>query len=285
LITCLCKKLSQRARDARLLRPCHEAETPTIMKHPKPEDFPVLVSIITPAYNAQDVLARAVASVQAQTLADWEMIIVDDSSGDATAAVAERCAQGESRIRVLRQEPAKKGAASARNTALTIAQGRYIAFLDADDEWMPDKLATQTDRMRATGAGLTYTGFLRVGADGMARRVRVPASVTLAKLRQGNRICCSSAMYDRVMTGTVPMPDLPLRQDYALWLTLLARLPRAVGIDAPLVRLHVTVGSLSSNKWRAMRATWVMHHRHFGTGVVQSAVYVASHTLRRLLRG
>lgn len=254
------------------------------MDHAKPDAFPKLVSVVTPAYNAQDVLARAVASLQAQTLADWEMIIVDDTSSDATGTLADRCAQEDPRIRVIRQVQGLKGAAAARNTALSLAQGRYIAFLDADDEWLPDKLSAQIDHMRASGAGLSYTGFLRVGAGGM-RRVRVPAHVTYAKLRQGNCICCSSAIYDRALTGTVLMPDLSLRQDYALWLTLLTQLPRAVGLDAPLVRLHVTPGSLSSNKWRAMRATWVMHRHHFGTGALLSAVYVTSHTLRRLLRG
>lgn len=212
------------------------------------------------------------------------MIIIDDGSADTTYDIAQSLAREDQRLRVLRHSKGQQGAAAARNTGLKAAQGRYIAFLDADDEWMPDKLAQQLAQMRAHRAGLSYTGFMRVSPTA-AREVNVPARVTRAQLLRGNLICCSSAVYDRAMLGTVPMPDLPMRQDYALWLTLLAQLPEAVGVQTPLVRLHVTPGSLSSNKWRAMRATWAMHHDHFGTGALRSAFYVVFHTLRRLWRG
>lgn len=246
-------------------------------------DFPVTVSVLTPAYNAEAVLERAVASVRAQTLADWEMIIVDDGSSDATATVAEALARTEPRLQVIGHARGQ-GAAAARNTALKAAQGRYIAFLDADDAWRPDKLEAQLHALREGQAALCYTGFMRI-TDDRAKRVEVPTRVTGAQLRLGNCVCCSSALYDRAVFGSVLMPDLALRQDYALWLTLLARVPFAVGINRPLVNLHVTRGSLSSNKWRAMQATWAMHHRHFGAGALTSAFYVLSHTLRRLLRG
>lgn len=245
--------------------------------------FPVTVSVITPAHNAATVLARAVASVQAQKLTDWEMIIVDDGSGDGTADLAYSLAQKERRLRVL-SHPTGQGAAAARNTALAAAQGRYVAFLDADDEWVTTKLAQQISVMQSQQAALCYTGFLRV-SDTVERFVRVPSRVTRAQLLYGNIICCSSAVYDRAVLGSVFMPPLPLRQDYALWLTLLEQVPQAVGINMPLVRLHVTRGSLSSNKWRAMRATWAMHRNHFGVGALQSAGYVVAHSLRRLWRG
>lgn len=249
----------------------------------KPADFPVTVSVLTPAYQAQAVLARAVASVQAQTCTDWEMIVVDDGSDDGTLAVARSLALAEPRLRVIHSRKGQ-GAAGARNTALAAAQGRYIAFLDADDAWMPDKLAQQLAQMQAQGAGLGYTGFTRIAA-GQERPVRVPAQVTRAQLLRGNVICCSSAVYDRAVVGSPPMPDLEMRQDYALWLELLAQVPYATGVTAPLVRLHTTPGSLSSNKWRAMAATWAMHRHHFGTSPLRAAFYVAAHTQGRLRRG
>lgn len=252
-------------------------------KPEKPDDFPIAVSVITPAYNAAKVLARAVRSVQAQTFVEWEMIIVDDGSDDGTAELARALMQEEPRVRVLSHE-AGQGAAAARNTALQAATGRYIAFLDADDAWTPTKLAQQIGVMQAQDAALSYTGFLRI-SNTVERFVKAPARVTRRGLLFGNVICCSSAVYDRAAFGTVLMPPLPMRQDYALWLTLLARTDHAVGIDAPLVRLHVTRGSLSSDKGRATRATYAMHHDYFGTNAVLSAVYVACHTLRRLWRG
>lgn len=248
-----------------------------------PADFPILVTVITPARDAASVLARAVRSVQAQTLDDWEMIIVDDGSTDATPQLAQSLAQKEPRLRVLHHEGGQ-GAARARNTALAAARGRYIAFLDADDAWTPDKLAQQLDAMHAQAAGFSYTGFMRVRQTG-ARHVQVLPRVTRAQLLLGNTICCSSAIYDRALLGSVLMPDLAMRQDYALWLTLLTRVPFAVGVPASLVHLHVTPGSLSSGKWRAMRATWAMHHRYFGVGRTRAAFYTLSHTWRRLRRG
>ena len=246
-------------------------------------DFPVEVSVITPAHNAAAVLARAAASLQTQTKTGWEMVIVDDGSSDDTAKIADRLAAADPRLRVL-GHPNKQGVAAARNTALAKAQGRYIAFLDADDAWSPEKLELQVTLMHARKAGLSYTGFNRVSEKG-TRRIHVPSQITGAQLLLGNCVCCSSAMYDRAVLGSVPMPLLPLRQDYALWLTMLERLPYAVGIDSPLVDLHTTRGSLSSNKWRATRATWAMHRDHFKTGPAQTAYYVLSHSLRRLIRG
>lgn len=247
------------------------------------EGFAVTVSVLTPVRNGAAVLARAVRSVQAQTCSDWEMIIVDDGSEDDTRTRAAALAAADPRLRLLCHATGQ-GAAAARNTGLAQARGRFIAFLDADDAWEPEKLTLQLSAMEATGAGLSYTGFRRISAA-TSRTVTVPDRVTRAELLRGNLICCSSAIYDRKLLGTVPMPGLKLRQDYALWLTLLARVPEAVGVPQALVNLHVTPGSLSSNKLRAMRATWRMHRDHFGTGPLRAAFYVAAHLWGRLRRG
>lgn len=246
-------------------------------------DFPVTVSVLTPAHTAAAVLARAVESVQAQGVTDWEMIIVDDGSRDDTYAVAMGLAQNDPRLKVLRHG-AQQGAAAARNTALNVAKGRYIAFLDSDDAWVADKLQVQLADMQARGAALSYTGFWRE-AKGQRHRVRVPATVTRQKLLFGNCIGCLTAIYDRHVFGSVPMPDLLMRQDYALWLALLAKVPVAHGVDQPLAVYHRTDGSLSANKWRAAGATWTMYRAHLGIGRIRAFVYLASHNLRRLWRG
>ena len=247
------------------------------------EGFSVTVSILTPVRNGAEVVGRAIRSVQAQTMADWEMILVDDGSEDDTVAQILALAADDPRVHLLRHETGA-GAAAARNSALAAARGRYVAFLDADDAWAADKLALQLALMAKTGAGLCYTGFTRISGTG-AHVVEVPATVTRAQLLRGNVICCSSAMYDRALLGSVPMPDMKLRQDYALWLTLLDRLPQAVGLSQSLVQLHVTPGSLSSNRLRASWATWQMHRGYFGVGPLRAAYYVAAHLYGRLRRG
>jgi teichuronic acid biosynthesis glycosyltransferase TuaG len=243
------------------------------------------ISVIVPALNADAHLARAVASVQAQTRHDWELIIADDGSRDGTLALAASLAKADPRIKVLpRAKTALPGAGAARNRAIETAQGRYLAFLDADDEWLPDKLATQVGRMEAKGLALAYTGFWR---DRGTRRyeVKVPAQVTRAALLRGNVMGTLTVVCDREQLGKIAFPDLSLRQDYALWLDLLRRTERAQAIRAPLSVAHVTPGSLSSNRWRAVRATWRMYRDYAGLGRLAAAGCLASHLTRRLWRG
>ncbi|TNF23444.1 MAG: glycosyltransferase family 2 protein [Rhodobacteraceae bacterium] len=238
-----------------------------------------------PTLNAEASLARAVTSVRAQTRGDWELVIADDGSSDRTPALARQMAADDPRIRVLdAPETGPHGAAAARNRAIAVARGRYLAFLDADDEWLPDKLALQLGWMETEGLALTYTGFWRQQGD-RRREIRVPARVDRQRLLHGNVIGVLTAICDRDQLGPVAMPLLPLRQDYALWLDLLKRTEAAHGLQEPLAVYHVTPGSLSANRWKATRGTWRMYRNHAGVGRLAAAWYLASHLLKRLARG
>ncbi len=247
------------------------------------QGYALPVSVIMPAHNAASVLERAVASVQAQTFADWELLIVDDASGDGTLALAQRMAVADPRIRVF-EHPKQKGAGAARNTALSNARGRYIAFLDADDAWLPEKLDRQLTHLAETSAPLGYSGFWRVSGQ-KRHAVQVPPSVDYAELLKGNCIGCLTAIYDRAVYGSVPMPDLALRQDFALWLSLLKRQGPACGLTEPLAIYHRTPGSLSANKRHALAASWRMYRDEIGLTRWQSAAYLATNLFRRLRRG
>lgn len=247
------------------------------------QGYAIPVSVIMPAYNAASVLERAVASVGAQTFTDWELLIVDDASGDGTLALAQRMAAADPRIRVF-EHPRQQGAGPARNTALSHARGRYIAFLDADDAWLPEKLDRQVAHLAETGAPLGYSGFWRVSGQ-KRHAVQVPPSVDYAELLKGNCIGCLTAIYDRAIYGSVPMPDLALRQDFALWLSLLKRQGPARGITEPLAIYHRTSGSLSSNRKRAVAASWRMYRVEIGLKRWQAARYLANNLFRRLWRG
>ncbi|TNJ40946.1 glycosyltransferase family 2 protein [Phaeobacter sp. B1627] len=249
------------------------------------------VSVILPVYNAQATLERSVASVLGQSFEDWELLLIEDGSQDGSAELCARLAVEEPRIRLLRQE-ANTGAAAARNAGLRQARGRYVAFLDADDIWLPEKLQKQIGFMQETGTVFSYTGFWRQQAGGSAdqtlvsrHRVRVPAAVTRAQLLRGNVIGCLTAVYDQTYFGPLEMPPLRMRQDFAFWLLLLSRCPEARGMDEPLAVHYVTPHSLSSAKGRAMRATWDLYRRHLGLPAGQALWYMSSHLLRRLLRG
>lgn len=242
-----------------------------------------LVSVLMPVFNAAAVLERAVASVRAQSLPDWELLIVDDGSADESAAVIAGCAADDARIHTLAQGR-NTGAAAARNRALAMARGRYIAFLDADDAWLPEKLDRQVGMMQRQDAALGFSGFWRE-ENGSYARVRVPERVTRGRLLRGNVIGCLTAIYDRARLGDMPMPDLRLSHDYALWLDILGRIDHAAGLDEPLAIHHRSRGSLSASRLRSLQGTWGMYRSHLGLPRTRAAFYLAHHIARRARRG
>jgi teichuronic acid biosynthesis glycosyltransferase TuaG len=250
--------------------------------------FAPWVSVITPVWNAADTLEAAIRSVQAQTLPDWEMLLIDDGSRDGSRGLAERLAAEDPRLRLLGWAE-NRGAAAARNAGIKAASGRYIAFLDADDLWRPGKLAVQTEYMARTGAVFAFSAYRRM--DGQGRplgRVGVPARVDHATLLRGNVIGCLTAIYDARHYGVVEMPDLRRRQDYGLWLRLLARGGEAHGINAVLADYRVRAASLSGNKATALAATWRLYREVAGLGRMRAGWCLARNAgsaLRRRLGG
>jgi teichuronic acid biosynthesis glycosyltransferase TuaG len=220
-----------------------------------------LVSVVTPAWNAAATLPATLASVAAQTFADWELLVADDGSTDATPALAAAWAARDPRIRLL--PGPHEGPAGARNRAIRAARGRFIAFLDADDRWRPEKLARQLAFMQAEASPLSFTAYRREDASGRdLGTVHPPARVDYASLLKGNVIGCLTAVYDTAHFGKVEMPPLPLRQDYALWLALLRPGGEARGLDEVLADYRVGgAATLSGSKLRAARATWTVLRR------------------------
>jgi teichuronic acid biosynthesis glycosyltransferase TuaG len=242
------------------------------------------VSVVTPAWNATSTLAETVASVQAQTRADWEMLIVDDGSTDGTRVLAEALAAGDARIRVLGWT-GRQGAAAARNAGIRAARGRVVAFLDADDLWRPEKLAVQIGYMEATGAAFTFASVRRIDAAGRSLgAIPVPARVDHARLLKGNVLPCQTAAYDRLHYGPVEMPPLARRQDYGLWLTLLARGGEAHGLPEVLADWRMRPGSLSSNKLVAAAATWRVYREVAGLGRGAAAWHLGHNLSRGVLK-
>ncbi|MEZ5912429.1 MAG: glycosyltransferase family 2 protein [Paracoccaceae bacterium] len=242
------------------------------------------VSVVMPVWNAAGFVAEAVASVRAQSFADWELIVVDDGSTDASVAEVERAADGDARIRLLRM-PANAGPGPARSRAMAEAAGRFVAFLDCDDLWHPQKLARHIPFMRQNGFGLSYTAYRRIDlASGRSVAIGVPPRVTRAQLLHGNVIGCSTAVYDRERLGPRAMPDLRRRQDYAFWLELLAELPAAGGINQCLTVYRQRAVSVSSSKGAAARDTWALFRNHLGLPFPEAALAFGHYAIRGVLR-
>lgn len=214
------------------------------------------VSIVTPAYNAAPFLPETIASVQAQTFADWEMLVVDDRSRDDTVAVVEAAAARDPRVVLLRQEK-NGGPALARDAALLRARGRYIAFLDSDDSWMPEKLEVQLAFMAERAAAVSYTAFRRINRDGtrVGAVVRVPDRLNYRQLLANTALATSTVIVDRQATGPFRMTPT-YYDDFALWLELLKRGFEAHGLALDLMRYRVLGKSVSRNKVRSAWMVW-----------------------------
>jgi teichuronic acid biosynthesis glycosyltransferase TuaG len=256
---------------------------------PGPGPAAPLVSVITPVWNAAATLAATIASVRAQSLPAWEMLLVDDGSTDGSAALIALAGAADPRIRGL-TTGRNGGAGAARNLAIRAARGRYIAFLDADDRWRPEKLARQIGFMERGGHAFTFTGYGREDASGRPLGVvAAPPRVTREALLRRNVIGCLTAVYDRAALGRVEMPEIRRRQDYALWLELLARVEAAYGLPEVLADYRVAKASLSGDKRVAARDTWALYRRTLGLSAPRAAWYFAHYAVHgvmgRIARG
>jgi glycosyltransferase involved in cell wall biosynthesis len=224
-----------------------------------------VVTVIMPAYNGARTLRDSADSVLDQTLDSLELVIVDDGSTDATAEIAAGIAARDRRVHVVHRS-ISGGPAAARNNGIESARGRYLAFCDADDLWLPTKLERQLELARRTGAALIYSAYQRIDGDsaevGTAIRsservVHVPTMLSYQQLLRSNMIGCLTAVVDTGLTGPVSMPDTPGAEDWALWLRVLREGGSAAGIDEPLALYRVSrPGSHSARRWNALRAVW-----------------------------
>jgi teichuronic acid biosynthesis glycosyltransferase TuaG len=216
-----------------------------------------LVSIITPSWNVERLIGETILSVQAQTLGDWELLIADDCSTDNTAAVIESYAAKDSRIMLIRQ-PRNGGPALARQAAIERANGRFIAFLDSDDLWLPAKLERQVAFTREHRAALSFTAFRRINEDGSVagRLIAVPESLTYDQLLKNTSIATLTALVDREISGPIAMKNEGY-DDFCLWLSILKPGHVAWGLNEDLARYRVRGVSVSSRPMRS--AGWVWH--------------------------
>jgi len=240
-----------------------------------------LVSVITPAFNSAKYIGEAIASVQRQTYCDWEMIIVDDASTDNTCSIVNKFSENDDRITLIRQS-VNGGPAKARNKALNHARGRYIAFLDSDDYWRPDKLEKQIDVFREKRCPLVYSAYEKVDENGnrQGRFVSVPSHIDYSGLLNATVIATVTAIYDTESVGRILMPDIRMRQDYALWLKILRMGGVAHAVTEPLAYLRKRSGSVSSNKITAAMYVWRVYRDHEMLSIYKSMYHFINYAVR-----
>lgn len=241
-----------------------------------------LVSIITPVYNSEKYLAENIASVQSQTYANWEHILVDDCSTDKSADIILQCAAQDSRIKYIKLLK-NSGAGIARNTAIKAAKGKYIAFLDSDDLWHPDKLKKQITFMEKNECYFSFTSYDIINEKGsvIKKNVEAKKTITYQVALYKNPIGCLTVIYDVQFFGKQLMPSIRKRQDYALWLKLL-KTTNAYGINESLASYRKTTNSISSNKWNLIRYEWKIYREEEKLSLLSSSFYLFSAIVLKL---
>ena len=241
-----------------------------------------LVSVIMPAHNAEDTIAAAIRSVQAQTVRDWELLVLDDCSADDTFAAAQRLAEEDARICPLKNGE-NLGAAKTRSRGLEIARGEWIAFLDSDDLWRPAKLEKQLALADQTGAKLLYTSYCLFSEEtGLRRDYLVPARTDYASMLRENVIGCSTAMVRRSALEGRRFPEGVYHEDYALWLSLLRGGCTAAGCTEVLADWRVSENARSFDKRAAAKHRWDILRRVEQLPLAEAVPAFAAYALRGL---
>lgn len=233
-----------------------------------------LVSIIMPAYNCGDFIGIALDSVINQSYKNWEVIVVDDCSTDNTADVVQEYIKNDNRIKYHKLEK-NSGAAVARNKAVDLASGKYMAFLDSDDVWFPEKLTKQIGFMEENDYGFTCTSYTKIDEQGEYLNRTIVAQPKrdydgVLKTCPGN----STVIYNAEKLGKFKIPDIKKRNDYVMWLQVIKRAKYLYGVEEPLGSHRIRTEGISSNKKSLVGYHWKVYREIENLSLLKSSYLI-----------
>jgi len=239
-----------------------------------------LVSVITAMYNSEKYVAETIKSVIGQTYQNWEMLIVDDKSTDNSLTIAKAFAEADDRIKIFRLERNHKLPYAARNLGTENANGKYIAFLDSDDFWHPQKLEIQIGQMETNNWVISFTSYCKQyeSKPGKKKFIKVPNKVSYSDMLKTNSIGNLTAIYNVVKLGKLKQEE-DFFEDYIMWLKILSKGFEAYGIQDALATYRVHNKSNSHNKIKAAKAQWSVYRRVLGLNLFDSIWYFLNYSV------
>lgn len=246
----------------------------------------VAVSVIMPLYNSEKFMKGAIKSVLEQTYTDLELVLVDDCSTDRTLDVARAFSSSDLRVKVVTL-PVNGGSGRARNEGISVAQGRFVAFLDSDDRWENTKLDVQLQAMNAKCATLSYTDYDVRNEGGQTKFIFVsPESINYASMAKRPSIGCSTAIYDSFALGKRFFPIIRKSEDFALWLSILHDTGIAYKCGGVLTHYTARSNSVSSNKLKSAQYTWRVYREleklPFHIALIYFVHYLGGNIIKRV---
>lgn len=244
-----------------------------------------LISIIMAAYNAEKTIEQAINSVLRQTYTDFELLVVNDCSKDRTVELVKSIAAKDSRVRLI-SNVKNSGVSYTRKHGLEEAKGSWIAILDSDDAWAPEKLEKQIELQNRTNADLLFTGSAFMDSEGrpIDWYLHAPAEVTYRQLLKQNVLSNSSALVRKALYAKYYAVGDGMHEDFAIWLSILKEEGRkAYGVDEPLLIYRIAKSSKSGNKVKAAKMNWNTY-RYVGLNVVEAAYYEAWYMFKNVMK-
>lgn len=234
-----------------------------------------LVSIITPTYNCGRFIGETIESVQKQTYTNWEMVIVDDCSIDRTKEIVEEYISKDARIQYYCLEN-NSGAAVARTRAMQLADGEYMAFLDADDLWTEDKLEKQLQFMKQNKYAFSCTSYEQIDEDGNLTNkiVKTIPKTSYSRLLLDCPVGNSTVMYSVKKMGKFEVPNIRKRNDDALWLQMLKKEKYIMGMPDILMKYRIRRNSISSNKLKVIKYHWILYREIEHLNIFRSLFHI-----------
>ena len=247
------------------------------------EDFG-LISIIMAAYNAEKTIEQAISSVLNQTYPNFELLVVNDCSKDRTVDLVRDIAARDSRVRLV-SNVKNNGVSYTRKHGLEEAKGSWIAILDSDDAWAPEKLEKQIDLQRKMNADLLFTGSAFMDSDGQTIDwyLHAPTEVTYRQLLKQNVLSNSSALVRKELYAKHYAVGDEMHEDFAIWLSILQEGKKAYGVDEPLLIYRIVNSSKSGNKAKAAKMNWNTY-RYVGLDPLSAFYYECWYVAKGLLK-